>query len=97
MTGGCEEVRHFRELGGQELSEQRADIDAGKKVARAPGTLGSAGVVTGLAVIERALHERRDRQQLVVRNPQSAIRNLQSFLIVTNVSPDGSRHSNTCA
>src|SRR5919206_119327 len=49
-----------RQPGFKQLAEQRADVDAGKKIARAAGTLVRAGVVPELGVIKSELHERGD-------------------------------------
>ena len=46
-------LRHFGDLHRQQFAEQRPDVDAGKKIARAARTLGGAGVVTELGVVER--------------------------------------------
>src|SRR4051794_8563920 len=46
-----EHRRHLGELHLEHLAKQRADIDAGKKIARAARTLGGAGVVAELRVI----------------------------------------------
>ena len=76
----AEQPRHLRELDLEELAEERADVDAGKKIARAARTSGGAGVVAELRIVEGELHERghRDRAALTnhIRNQQSAIINL---------------------
>ena len=51
------EPPHLGELLCQQLAKDRPDIDAGKKIARAPRFLGRAGVVTELGMVERELHE----------------------------------------
>src|SRR5438034_5932742 len=51
----CEQAGHFGKLAFEELAEHRADIDAGKKIARAPRSFSRAGVVPGLRVAARAL------------------------------------------
>src|ERR1051325_4357061 len=54
-------LKYLGELDFQELSEQRAHIDARKKTARAPRTLGGAGVVAERGIVEREIHERGHR------------------------------------
>ena len=54
--------RHLGDLDFEQLAEHRADVDAGKKIARAPGSLGGAGVVAELGIVEREVHERGHRQ-----------------------------------
>ena len=54
---------HLGESDCEQLAEERADIDAGKKIARAAGSLGRAGVVTELGIVEREVHERGDRER----------------------------------
>ena len=41
----CEERSHLGDLRREQLAEHRADVDAGKKIARAAGSLGRAGVI----------------------------------------------------
>ena len=55
-------LRHLGDLDLEEVAEHRANVDAGKKIARAAGSLGRAGVITELRVVERELHERGHRQ-----------------------------------
>ena len=55
-------LRHLGDLDLEEVAEHRANVDAGKKIARAAGSLGRAGVVTELRVVEREVHERGHRQ-----------------------------------
>src|SRR5262245_14346187 len=43
---------HLGELDFEELAEQRTDVDAGKKIARAARSLGGAGVVAELRVVK---------------------------------------------
>ena len=57
-----EEARHLRDLDLEQLAEDRPDIDAGKKIARPPGTLGGAGVVAEVWMVEREVHERGHRE-----------------------------------
>src|SRR6185503_17990688 len=57
MGGGRQQCRHFGKLNPQKLAEERPDIDAGKKIARASGSLGRAGVVAELGVVESQIHE----------------------------------------
>ena len=68
---------HLGELDFEQLAEERADVDAGKKIARAAGTLGRAGVVAELGIVEREIHERGHRQGTAftdqISNRQSAI------------------------
>jgi serine protease Do len=45
---GPQDFAHLLDLDGEELTEDRADVDAGKEIARAPGTSGRAGVVAEL-------------------------------------------------
>ena len=59
---GAEESGHLDDLPREQLAEDAADIDAGKKIARPPGTLGGAGVVAELGMVEREIHERGHRQ-----------------------------------
>ena len=58
LRGCLENRRHLGELRGQQLAEQWADVDAGKKIARAAGSQGGAGVVTELGIVQREIHER---------------------------------------
>jgi hypothetical protein len=80
----AEYLGHFGDLDFQELAEERTDIDAGKKIARATRPLGRAGVITDLGIVERKFHERghRDWPALTnyIGNPQSEIDNLQSII-----------------
>ena len=64
LCGLCElkDRRHLGDLRCEQLAEERTDIDAGKKIARAAGTLGRAGVVADARIVERELHERGHRQ-----------------------------------
>jgi hypothetical protein len=57
-----EDVKHLGELRGQELAEKRANVDAGKKIARAAGSPIRTGVVAERLIIEGELHERGHRQ-----------------------------------
>src|SRR2546427_130024 len=57
-----EQAEHFLDLDFEELAEERTDIDARKKIARAAGSLGRAGVVAELGIVKRQLHERGHRQ-----------------------------------
>ena len=63
---GCENREHLGELRGEQLAEQRPDVDARKKIARASRSSGRAGVVADLGVVERELHERGHRQRAVL-------------------------------
>ena len=58
LRGCLENRRHLGELRGQQFAEQWTDVDAGKKIARAAGTLGRAGVVAERAIVKCELHER---------------------------------------
>ena len=70
-------VRPSRRSVCEQLAEDRADIDAGKKIARPPGTLGGAGVVAELGMVERQVHERGHREGAAFTDDlQSAIANL---------------------
>jgi hypothetical protein len=80
-----EKGRHLADLDGEELTEQRADVDARKKIARASRSPGRAGVVAKRRVVESKFHERghghsaaftNDVNQRVC-NPQS-LSNLKS-------------------
>ena len=56
---GCREhAGHLGDLHREQLAEQRPDVDAGKKIAGAARSLGGAGVVAVLGMVERQLHER---------------------------------------
>ena len=55
---GLEKGGHLGDLDGEQLAEDGPDVDAGKKIARAARSLGGAGVVAELAVVERKVHER---------------------------------------
>ena len=87
-----EQFSHLGHLNCEELAEQRSDIDAGKKIARAARPLGRAGVVAELGIVERQIHERGHRQRgprartRSSINLQSSIVNLQSFFTGTNNS-----------
>ncbi len=83
---------HFGELHFEQLAEERSDVDAGKKIARAAGTLGRAGVVTELVVVEREIHERGHREGTALPNQIGD----QSFLIGTKIS-FSPRHTRSCA
>ena len=61
-VGGPHEGRHLGNLCFEQLAEEGADVDAGEEIARTPGSLGGAGVVAELWIVERELHERGDRQ-----------------------------------
>ena len=54
---------HFSELDFQQLAEEGPDVDAGKKIARAAGSLGRTGVVAEVGVVERQIHERGHRHR----------------------------------
>ena len=60
---GSEKGGHLGNLRGDELAEQWPEIGAGHKIARGSGSTGRAGVVTKLVVIQRAVHERGDRER----------------------------------
>ena len=66
---GFEDREHLRELPREQLAEERADVDAGKKIARASRSLGRAGVVTDLGIVKREIHERGHRQQAALLDP----------------------------
>src|ERR1700704_6428478 len=61
LAGG-EDVCHLGDLSREQLTKDRSDIDAGKKIARAAGSLGRAGIVAQLGMIERQIHERGHRE-----------------------------------
>ena len=65
---GRRELGHLGDLTGEKRAEDGTDIDAGKKIARAPGSAGGAGVVAEPGLIERELHERGDRQRAAFPN-----------------------------
>src|SRR5204863_4356368 len=69
-----QDLRHFRDLHGEELAEDRADVDAGKKIARAAGSPGRAGVVAELGVVKREIHERGHRHRPAFANHVSDMR-----------------------
>ena len=85
-------LRHLGDLDLEQVAEQRADVDAGKKIARASGSLGGAGVVAELGVVEREIHERGHRQRAAFADQvdsvsrQSAI-NLQSAIDSASTVP----------
>src|SRR4029079_4239152 len=56
-----EQLRHFSDLHFEQLAEQWTDVDAGKKIARASGSPGRAGVVAGVGIVKSKLHERGNR------------------------------------
>src|SRR5258705_3222582 len=88
------------------MAEERDNVDAGKKIARAAGSPGRAGVITELGLIQRELHERGHRQRRAftdqVSNLQSNLqsatsnRQFQSFLTGTKTSLSP-RHTRSCA
>ena len=53
---------HLGELNFQQLAKKSTHVDAGKKIARAAGTLGRAGVIADLGIVECEIHERGHRQ-----------------------------------
>src|ERR1700694_1554350 len=63
MWDSGENRGHLGELNLEELAEDGAHIDAGKKIARASRPLGRAGVVAELGIVKRQLHERRHRHR----------------------------------
>ncbi len=65
-VGAPSSVPHLGELDFEKLAEDRADVDAGKKIARAPGSLGGAGVVAELRIVESEVHERGHRERAAV-------------------------------
>src|SRR2546428_136662 len=67
LCGCLEDARDLGELDFEELAEQRTDIDAGKKIARAARSLVRAGVVAELGMVEREVHERSHRARRGVR------------------------------
>src|SRR5689334_7385332 len=77
--GWVQQREHLGDLNLEQLAEDGADVDAGKKIARAARSSGGAGVVAELVVVEREIHERGDRHRAAltnqIRNPHSAIRN----------------------
>ena len=83
MRGRCVQRGHFGELNLDELAEERPHVDARKKIARAPGTAGSAGVVAELGMVEREVHERGDGERAAFTDD---VRD-HSLRTVTNTSP----------
>ena len=75
--------RHLGDLDGEQFTEERPDVDAGKKIARASGTAGGAGVVTELWMVEREVHERGHRQRAAFTDDVGD----HSLRTVTNTSP----------
>jgi hypothetical protein len=55
---GLEQSSHFENLLSEKRAEDGSDVDAGKKIARAARSLGGAGVVTDVGIVEREVHER---------------------------------------
>src|SRR2546425_12597950 len=82
LCGCLEDARDLGELDFEELAEQRTDIDAGKKSARAARSLVRAGVVAELGMVEREVHERSHGHRAAFTNQicnlQSEICNLKS-------------------
>ncbi len=68
MTRAGEERGHLGDLQFEQLAEQRTDVDAGEKIARAARTLAGAGVVAELGVVQRQLHERGHRYRAAFTN-----------------------------
>src|SRR5439155_7736806 len=58
-----ENREHLGELHREQLPEERPDVDARKKIARASRSAGRAAVVADLGVVEHELHERGHRQR----------------------------------
>ena len=58
----------FGDLDFEQFAEDRPDVDAGKKIARAPGSLGGAGVIAELGMVEREIHERGHRNGAALTN-----------------------------
>ena len=52
-----EQPKHVAELFREQLAEDGTDIHAGKKIARAACSLGRAGVIAVLWMVERDVHE----------------------------------------
>ncbi len=76
---------HLERAGLREkLAEERPDVDAGKKIARAARSLGGAGVVADVGVVEREVHERGHGQRAAFLDEVSSRR--YSFLTVTKIS-----------
>ncbi len=61
-----EDVCHLGDLDFQELAEEGADVHAGKKIARASGSFGRAGVVAEPGMVEREVHERGHRHRAAI-------------------------------
>ena len=59
---------HLGELNFQQLAKKSTHVDAGKKIARAAGSLGRTGVVAELGIVERQIHERRHREGAALTN-----------------------------
>ena len=70
LTADCrlENAGHLADLELEQFSEERADIDAGKEIARASRPLGHAGVVTEFGIVKREIHERGHRHRAACTN-----------------------------
>ncbi len=66
-----QDAGHLGDLLGEQLAEQRTDVDAGKKIARASRALDGAGVVAEVGMIERGIHERGHRHGAAFADPAS--------------------------
>src|SRR5438552_13035928 len=77
-------VRHLGELSLEQLSKQRSRVDAGKKIARATGPAGRAGVVAKLRMIEGEIHERGDRRGAAFTDQIGNARILKSEFRIQN-------------
>ena len=74
---------HLDDLDGEQFTEQRPDVDARKKIARAPGSSGGAGVVAELGMVEREVHERGHGERAAFTDDVGD----HSLRTVTNTSP----------
>ena len=63
-----ENLGHLGDLLFEQVAEQRPDVDAGKKIARASRPLGRAGVVAELGIVKREIHERGHRHRAAFTN-----------------------------
>ena len=75
---GLEETGHLRDLDFEQFAEDRPDVDAGKKIARAPGSLGGAGVIADVRIVEREIHERGHGQRAAFADLSSSSHSVYS-------------------
>jgi hypothetical protein len=83
---GIQNSFHLGDLLREQLAEQRTDVDAGKKIARASRTLNGAGVVTEIGVIQGGIHERSHGDRAALTDPGLKIRQSYSLRTVTKTS-----------